>query len=111
MTLARGTTRRVKMLVSVTCIDASANSPMLCLHVSIVLRLLPFPDATPTCSYVPLLLLAAAADDDVDDSPARDDCRWLAENPKGAVAVAAINALTTLIKNRQFNRTHLILIK
>jgi hypothetical protein len=38
-------------------------------------------------------------------------CRWLAENPKGAVAVAAINALTTLIKNRQFNRTHLILIK
>ena len=109
MTLARGTTRRVKMLVSVTCIDASANSPMLCLHVSIVLRLLPFPYATPTCSYVPLL--AAAPADDVDDSPARDDCRWLAENPKGAVAVAAINALTTLIKNRQFNRTHLILIK
>jgi len=26
-------------------------------------------------------------------------CRWLSENPKGAVAVAAINALTTLIKN------------
>ena len=26
-------------------------------------------------------------------------CRWLVENPKGAVAVAAINALTTLIQS------------
>jgi hypothetical protein len=33
---------------------------MLCLHVSIILRLLPFPGATPTCSYVPLLLQMAS---------------------------------------------------